>query len=121
MNYNQFCGAATLEEYEVMRLHEPTILDTEMIERGDGPLFVSIYNSKYLKGRKSKPVTVKTDAEIVDEIFKSKLKPREQKFKKSVLPLVIKNKHQNAALSVHRSSQDLPKTSEVMFIMSLFK
>ena len=78
MNTNQFCGAESLEEYEAMRLKEPIILDMDMINRGDGPLFMSIYdrlNQHKTSKRKDKEIT-KSDAEIVDNIFKSKLEKK---------------------------------------------
>lgn len=121
MNPNQFCGASSVEEYEAMRLKEPMIQDTEMLERGDGPLFASIYDSKYLKGKRSKPISQQTDAEIVDEIFKSKLKPKDPSIKKVGLSLVLKSKQQIVSTPVHRSPVDTPNVSEAMFIMSIFK
>lgn len=120
MNPNTFCGADTIEEYEVMVRLEPVVIDTEMIERGDGPLFSSIYDRRFLKGKKSKAVQQKTDAEIVEDIFKSKLKPKEKKTQKKGLSSILRGKVQTVSPSVVRTSVGSQKQSEVAFIISLF-
>lgn len=77
MNTNQFCGAETLEEYEMLKLKEPIILDMDMINRGDGPLFMSIYDRLNQQKSSSKRKDIKqTDAEIVDGIFRSKIEKK---------------------------------------------
>ena len=122
--YHPFNGAESLEDFEVRSKNESKIIDSEMIERGESALFVSVYDRLYLKNVKRKSVETKSDAEIVDDIFKSKLNKTKPKIEKPKGLAAFQKK-----LDVQ--SEDEPDTLEtfegtsndcdIQFIISLFK
>lgn len=122
MNPNIFCGAATIEEYEVLIKLEPTIQDSEMLARGDGPLFMSIYDRLYVKNRCKKIDEYQSDADIVDAIFASK-KSKEPKTEKPKLGLsaIIKKDTIIHTQTTVETRQNTSNGSDVLFIISLFK
>lgn len=120
-----FCGADTLEEYEVRIKTESVIIDSEMIERGDSALFVSVYDRLFLKNAKRKTLEVKTDAEIVDDIFKQKLKRHDVVVKPKGLHAFQKKEdkkiEKNDVLDTFRCSESVSNNSDIQFIISIFK
>lgn len=122
--FHPFCGVDSLEDYEARRGREPIVIDMEMIERGESPLFMSVYDRLYVTNKKRKPIETKSDAEIVDNIFKEKLekkKPVVEKqkglaaFQKKKEP-VIKDE-----LETSNASENISDNSDRQFIISLFK
>jgi hypothetical protein len=121
-----FCGADSVEEYEVRIKTEPVIIDSEMIERGDTPLFMSVYDRMFLKNTKRKPIETKTDAEIVDDIFKQKLiKKKESSEKPKGLSAFQKKDVEKVKeikeIETSRTPENLSDNSDAQFIISLFK
>jgi hypothetical protein len=122
--YHPFYGADSLEDFEARLKTESIILDSEMIERGESPLFMSVYDRLYMKNAKKRQVETKSDADIVDDIFKAKLekkKPQVEKakglaaFQKKVEPKV------KCELEISRALEITLDNSDKQFIISLFK
>lgn len=122
--YHPFYGADSLEDFEARLKTESIILDSEMIERGESPLFMSVYDRLYMKNTKKRQVETKSDADIVDDIFKAKLekkKPQVEKtkglaaFQKKVEPKV------KGELEISRTLEITLDNSDKQFIISLFK
>ena len=122
--YHPFYGADSLEDFEARLKTESVILDSEMIERGESPLFASVYDRLYLKNQKRRTPEVKSDAEIVDNIFKEKLEKKK--------PVAEKPKglaaFQRKAVDEVKDEPDTSSASEgtsnncdKLFIISLFK
>lgn len=122
--YHPFNGAQSLEEYEVLLRTEPIVADSEMIERGEWPLFQSVYDRLYGNVKRKKE-PVKTDAEIVDEIFSKKLekkKPAEKKkgltsFKKTA-PEKVEKFSKPVVTGTHQTE---PEIFDNSFIVSLLQ
>lgn len=122
MNPNTFCGAATIEEYEVLIKIEPTIQDSEMLKNGDGPLFMSIYDRLHLRGRHKKVEEDISDADIVDAIFASKKskEPKTDKPKLGLSAIIRKDPIIHTQTTVE-TRQNTSNSSDVLFTISLFK
>lgn len=122
--YHPFYGVDSLEDYEARFKTEPIIIDSEMIERGESPLFSSVYDRLYMKNTKRKQIEVKSDAEIVDDIFKEKLnkvKPQVKKAKglaafQKKAEIKVKDEPETS-----RTSESTSDNSDRQFIITLFK
>lgn len=122
--YHPFYGLDSLEEFDARFKSESVVLDTEMIERGESPLFVSVYDKLYFKNSKRRQIEVKSDAEIVDDIFKEKLnksKPPVEKAK----GLAAFQKKQEVKIDIMPTVPEVSRIasdkSDSQFIVSLFK
>lgn len=122
--YHPFYGLDSLEEFDTRFKSESVVLDTEMIERGESPLFVSVYDKLYFKNAKKQHVEVKSDADIVDDIFKAKLnkgKPQIEKVKglaafQKKSEIKVKDEPETS-----RTSENTSDNSDRQFIIALFK
>lgn len=122
--YHPFYGADSLEDYEARFKTEPIILDSEMIERGESPLFMSVYDRFYLKNTKKKPIETKSDADIVDDIFKAKLEKKKPQVEKTKGLAAFQKKVETKVKDepeTSRSSESPSNNSDRQFIISLFK
>lgn len=119
--YHSFYGAESLEEAEIRLKTESIILDSEMIDRGESALFSSVYDALYLKNRK-KIIEQKTDADIVDSIFKEKLNKSKPKVEKPKgLAAFQKKDDINEKQSSSRSIDYIANASDRQYIISLFR
>ena len=90
----------------------------------ESPLFVSVYDKLYFKNSKRRQIEVKSDAEIVDDIFKEKLnksKPPVEKAK----GLAAFQKKQEVKIDIMPTVPEVSRIasdkSDSQFIVSLFK
>ena len=122
--YHPFYGLDSLEEFDARFKLESIVIDTEMIERGESPLFVSVYDRLYLKNAKRRQVEVKSDADIVDDIFKAKLEKKKPNVEKVKGLAAFQRKAETKvkdAPELSRTSESTSDNSDRQFIISLFK
>lgn len=122
--YHPFYGADCLEDFEARLKTESIIIDSEMIERGESALFASVYDRLYLKNTKKRQVEVKSDAEIVDDIFKAKLNKSKPQVEKAKGLAAFQKKAETKVKDepeTSRASENTSDNSDRQFIISLFK
>ena len=122
--YHPFYGADSLEDFEARLKTESIILDSEMIERGESPLFMSVYDRLYMKNTKKRQVETKSDADIVDDIFKAKLEKKKPQVEKAKGLAAFQKKTETKVKDepeTSRASESTSDNSDRQFIISLFK
>lgn len=118
-----FCGADSIEDYEIRIKTESVVIDYDMIERGDSPLFMSVYDRMFVKNSKRRPIETQTDADIVDDIFKMKLNKKKAVTEKQKGLAAFQKKPSVAINEIQTSGtlEPLPDNSDDQFIISIFK